>query len=329
MAVEPTPLPARFAHSNNPGALLAPLPEPARGRLRALRERRDAASQAIPPGETVREAASAKIQAVQRLDRLRAPAAAAGGGFALKDTDPRVLEQLRIVDEATEEADTLARRYTDKGNDFQAIARTLRTVEQWVLQRPGNVEFESVDVEVRFAKGDDLISAVARLRGEAAALRLKLETITNAPLPSGEAKALARAQIDELARIGAPSVELLFKGQRIVFPEQNLRTTVHNTPNLAVGFASADHALAFTVWLHRPAVISAIEREIDQQANDELALAPGAKEVALAATGQELSRLEHEICRLVDRGIEQRLPLEFGDEHASAVLGVQLVTVRR
>ena len=328
MAVEPTPS-ARFAHSSHPNALLAALPEPARVRLRALRSRRDAARDSVPIGEDVRAAAAAKIQAQQRLARLRAPAAAPGGGFALKDTDPRVLEQLRVVEELTDESTALTHRYEVAGANFQAVARVLHVVEQWVLTRPANTQLEAVDTDVRLAKGDDVMSAVARLRGEAVVLRQKLETIASALLPSAEVKRLAIAEIDRLAVAGRPLLDNVFRGMPIVWPSQNLRSTVHNTPSLAVAFGETPDALATMCWLHRAAMIAAIEREIDLQANDELALAPAAKEVATAAAAQELSRLEHAICRLVDVAQAQRLPLEFGDEHASAVLGVQLITVRR
>ena len=112
---------------------------------------------------------------------------------------------------------------------------------------------------------------------QAAHLRQKLETIANALLPSAEVKRLAIAEIDRLAVAGRPAVDNVFRGMSIVWPSQNLRSTVHNTPSLAVAFGETPDALATMCWLHRAAMVDAISKMIDQQANDELAMLPAAK----------------------------------------------------
>jgi len=79
----------------------------------------------IPTFDSVREAATAKITATQRLERLRAHATAASAC----ETDQRVLTQHAEVTRLTDEAERIGARYQSKSDRGAKKARSLETVE--------------------------------------------------------------------------------------------------------------------------------------------------------------------------------------------------------
>lgn len=81
------------------------------------------------------------------------------------------------------------------------------------------------------------------------------------------------------------------------------------------------------VWLHKDILTTAVDREIDAHAQDDIALSVAAKEKAAAEMAQNLLATERQVCALIERGLAQSLPVEYGDEHPSAILRVELRTV--
>jgi hypothetical protein len=117
-------------------------------------------------------------------------------------------------------------------------------------------------------------------------------------------------------------VRNLFQGGTPNWPEQSLSTRIFNIDKPAIGFASAFDGLALTCWLHKDALLAALYREIDVHARDDIAMSPAAKEKAAAEMAQTLLNAEHQVCRLIDVALAQKLPVEFGDEDPAAILGV-------
>src|SRR5262245_60827579 len=77
------------------------LPPGAADKLRDLRQHAADLRALCPPFEDRQAAAAAKVEAEQRLKRLQAHHASQGGGFGLKDDDPRVIAARKHLEEAT------------------------------------------------------------------------------------------------------------------------------------------------------------------------------------------------------------------------------------
>lgn len=108
--------------------------------------------------------------------------------------------------------------------------------------------------------------------------------------------------------------------------QQNLQTQIHNSQTPAIGFASADHALAFTLWLHKSAAIAALEREIE--ADDKAALTHEAREQQAAQVQGDLLAVERDEASLVFRAWHDGLSIASRPDIAPAVLlNVTLVTL--
>jgi hypothetical protein len=78
------------------------------------------------------------------------------------------------------------------------------------VETPGGTTFEAVEIELpQLLKGEDILSALDRLRRRGRELRADLHRIASAPFPSSHAKKRARDQIEQLAQRGAVGVSLL------------------------------------------------------------------------------------------------------------------------
>jgi hypothetical protein len=117
-------------------------------------------------------------------------------------------------------------------------------------------------------RGETLADQVDTVRQRIAQLHADLHQARSAPLPAESAKQIARAQIEALALRGRPSclptVEL---GRQVSFS-----TTRVKSPDVA-GIAIPD-AVALIAWLQRDSLIDAIERELDELADDAHAMTP-------------------------------------------------------
>jgi hypothetical protein len=314
-----------FLSGTSQSDLIAVLPERAGDRLRALYRARDRARAAQPSGEDIRAARQEQIEAQQRLDRLLAHPQ--DGGFGQSPDDPRVLLQHRRAAELKEAADIAARDYEELGNETQTWLRMVASCESWIRSRPtGTAIVEVAEVETEVPR--DLLGTIASLRKKAAAIEREIETIEAAPWPSDMAKAEARRQITALAaERGKPVITALLRnGGPIGWPEINAQVQIYNAQTRGVvGFTQISDPL---LWLNVEALIAAIEVEIDNQARDDLAMTPSAKEKASAAAGESLLSVQRQICAAVWLGLSRKLPVAFADEAPAAILGVELQTLR-
>ena len=100
--------------------------------------------------------------------------------------------------------------------------------------------------------------------------------------------------------------------------QQNLQTQIHNSQTPTIGFASADHALAFTLWLHKSAAIAALEREIEAEADDKAALTHEAREQQAAQVQGDLLAVERDEASLVFRAWHDGLSIASRPDIAPA-----------
>jgi hypothetical protein len=309
---------------------LLPSGQPAE-RLRALRLRAKESHAIIPPHEDIREASAARTNATSSLKRLLAPAGE--GGFRLKPDDPRVVAAQRTLEKATDEFHRLLTRQTERSAVFQLCSQGLAQVEAWLRDgRPSGTVLEAVEVEPpKLLKNEDVLSGIERLRRRCRELKADLHRIESAPYPSSHAKAKMREQIAELATQGAPSVSLLVEHDgKVEFQTQRLQSEVFNAQPGAIGYAAIPDVVGLFAWLHRDALIAALDREIAAEADDKAALSHTDRELRTSETMSDLLSVERDESALVWLAMDQKLPVEHrADCSPQAVLQVQLVTAPR
>jgi hypothetical protein len=176
-------------------------------------------------------------------------------------------------------------------------------------------------------------SPIEAIRQRIARQRAELEAARTAPFPSGVCKRLAREQIEALAERGTPSVlPLVEHGRSIAFPKADTRGQLFghvaspDHPQIT-GFSAHDapDSLAVLAWLFRNEMVSRIEAEIDEFADDENALDDSqraAKSVDLLAEILECERVEEAIIEAA--AASGQVIARRDDADPRAVLGVQL-----
>ena len=139
-----------------------------------------------------------------------------------------------------------------------------------------------------------------------------------------------RAQIDALAMQGAPSASSLIElDGKIEFQTQRVQSEVHGERR-SLAFTETADAVALVAWLHKDALIAALDREIASEADDKAALSHEARQQREAEVRGELLDIERQEAELVFSAQSQGLPCEHrSDINPVALLGLRLVTTSR
>ncbi len=309
------------------------LPPGAADRLRKMREHvADLRSLTVPFAD-IQEASGAKIAAEQRLRRLTDHPH--DNGFGLGDSDPRVIEAQRQLDKLTAELARLNERNERRTTAWRAAGHVLQAVEAWLRDgRPPGTTL--VDHEVEMPKPtkaeNGLLDQIENRRRRVRELRADERRISSACFPSAHCRARMRAMVEALAMQGAPDVANLIEHDReIIWPTQRVQSQVFNTETpAAVGFATVPDALALMAWLHRDALIAALDREIATESDDAASLSHAEREKRLSEVQQDLLFAEYEEAALTWTALEQGLPAQHrADCSPLAILQCRLVTAPR
>jgi hypothetical protein len=100
-----------------------------------------------------------------------------------------------------------------------------------------------------------------------------------------------------------------------------------NAEKPIVSFTEAHNVLATLAWMFPDVMVKRLEAAIAAEQDDDAALSHEARELPAAKAQGDLLSVEHDIASLVWRGLDQGLPVSFGDISAPAILGAQLVTL--
>jgi hypothetical protein len=300
-------------------------------RLRLLRQHSRDLHAITVPHEEVREASMARVAAENALKRLLAPASE--GGFKLPEGDSRVLAAERALEKATAAFERLQERQQARAASWQSASAALANVEAWLRDaRPsGTVLRDDEGDPPKLNKGESLLDGIERLRRRTRELKADLHRIESAPYPSSHAKAKMRAQVEALATQGAPSVALLVEHDgEVEFQTQRLQSEVFGSTERSLAFAQVPDTLALTCWLHRDALIAALDREIAAESDDKAALSHTDRELRTSEVMGDLLAVERTEAALVWRAMSEKLPVEFrADINPQALLGIALVTAPR
>jgi hypothetical protein len=147
-----------------------------------------------------------------------------------------------------------------------------------------------------------------------------------------DAKAQALAEVEALAQRGAVDVvPLVEAGHAICWPTTmqrlGLAAIVGTSGDRIIGSATDEvpDVMALVAWMHKPALIKALEAEIDAIADDAAALAKPDRERKLSEIAQDKLAIERSEASLVWSLQRDGLPVEHRtDADPRAVLGVEL-----
>jgi hypothetical protein len=196
----------------------------------------------------------------------------------------------------------------------------------------GTTLLEAVEVEPPpLLKGEDVLSAVERLRRRVRELKADLHRIASAPYPSAYAKAQMRAQIEALAMQGAPSVSALIElDGKIEFQTRRLQSEVFGAERRGLAYAEIPD-IALVAWLHKDALIKKLDAEIDTESDPTaVALTHEQRQQQEAELMGDLLDIERQEAELCWRAQRENLPCEHrSDCSPLALLGLRLVTTPR
>ncbi len=311
------------------------IPKPVKEKLRRLRRARDDAWLVWRAIADERQAAwEAKRAAEARLKILTGGRPdSAWYGFAqhasfqrLSDDDPQVTVALAKLEDAKANIERLNPLVDARSHQSSQIGRLVSSVENYLAEGLRGVR-DTIKLYQGPAplphKGENPVDAVERCRRRLRELDADRHRVASAPWPSAEAKRRARTEIDELAERGQPSALPLVESK-----DGPIRWAERSYSDVLIGdrLVSAvgdPQALPLLFWLHRDAIISKIEQQIDEIADDSSALT---KEQRTEQIGEiDRDRLavqreeEHWIGVAVDGGMTS---LRRPDADPRAVLGL-------
>jgi hypothetical protein len=308
------------------------LPKRAGERLRRLQRLAADRHALLPQWEDRQSATTARTMAESRLKRLTAHPS--DDGFNLKDDDPRVKAAQRDLDARTEDRDRIEALYAQRAAQWQASSRIVNELEGWLRNDlPGGTILQAVETEPpKLLKGETLIDAIERLRRRGRELRADRHRVQSAPYPASFAKERMRQQVDEIAARGAISVSALVEheGGRLGIPVTHLRVSVSGETRPSVGFAEAPDTFGMLAFLHKAALIAALDREIDSESEDEAALSLEARTEQTQTINGDLLSVERDEAWLVWAAMDAGMSIEHRfDIDPSALLGVECIVAPR
>ena len=166
-------------------------------------------------------------------------------------------------------------------------------------------------VDLPLKTGGDVSAALQVVRQRIGQLKAEFKKIDNAPYPAAQAKVAARAHIEALAERGRPAIDhLVADGEgEIKFPTATTRALYLGPTNPEQLTLESPDALAVLAWVHKDALIAAVDKEIAEVADDAQALDGQARAKRIAAASADLLEAERQEAGLIEyasaeRGIE-------------------------
>ncbi|MGL3108901.1 hypothetical protein [Bradyrhizobium sp. BR 1432] len=303
------------------------LPQSAAERLRDLRRQSDDHHALIWAAVEDTQTLRIEIEGHRaRLRQLREPRGS--GGFNLAEDDLRVIEEQRRLDLKLAELKRRDELSKERGGRSSTLKALIRDAEDWIRKIPAGTAIAmhaSVDPELK--RGEDLLTGIERCRRRDRELRADLSRARAAPWPSPIAKKKMRDRIEQLAESGAPRADCAIDhSEPISFPTQTHQVRIFNADPSAVGFVELPDVLGLFAWLHRDALIAALDRAIDEVADDENALDAEQRQQAGAQILDDLLAVQRQEAELVWKAQAGGATIMHRpDIDPRALLGVELI----
>jgi hypothetical protein len=330
-----SPLPADFTMYEI-GDPIDVLPsEATKARLLSLRQRAiDSRSIWLPISDDIREVRAEKYKADARLAQLKLPRGS--GGPNLDEDDKQVIDVRKRIAHLESEIARLTALEQQRAATMHATGTVQRNVEDWLRRGrpPGTVLVEAPLIEPGevLKKGERLPDAVERLRHRLRELVADAHRIRSAPFPADDCRRKMREEVAAIAARGTPSVDGLVENFGAIAWPQTMQVLplvamgTDGSPIIGRAQGEVDAALAFTIFLHKEAVIKSLDAMISE-ADDGQGLSARDRELKLAEIGRDRLMIERQEAALVWHALETGDSAEHRpDASPRSVLGVELRT---
>ncbi|MGX1353003.1 hypothetical protein AB7M49_006612 [Bradyrhizobium elkanii] len=239
----------------------------------------------------------------QRITELQKPRSM--GGYGLDDDAQQVVAERRKLDRARADLNRLLAAQEPRNAESQRIGGLLRNIEAAIAARPAGTIGAMVEIDVPAVK--DVLGAVEAKRRRLRELESDLQRTRCAPWPSSAVKAWMREQIEQLAETGRPDATAAVEhNEPIGFPAQSRQVEIHNVPGGgAIGFSEQPNSIGLIAWLFKDALIAALDREIDEAADDGEALTIEQRREQEVEIQRDMLATAREEVMLVDRAEKQ------------------------
>ena len=296
--------------------------------LRALRQRREDAGRLNIEFEIIRQASLERTAAQNRLQQLTGHRSV--GGHEQPADANSVIQAQKLVDKSSADLERLKQLQEVRAAAWTNASQATAAVESWCRDgRPQGVVLHDHETEPpKLLKSESLLDGIERLRRRGRELRADLHRIASAPFPSSHAKAQMRRQIEILAQRGQPDVGLLIEHDRdIAWQLMRLTSEVH-AEKRHLAFTEVPDTVALFAWLHKSALIAALDALVDAESDDAASLTHEARERAEAEVRRDLLSVERDESALVWRAQSESLPVEHrSDCDPRAILQIRMITV--
>lgn len=146
------------------------------------------------------------------------------------------------------------RQAKDNGLERGGVLQPIRLIDNLARKSPPLI-FSDAKLET-LRKGESEVSFLSRMTGAIESAKEEKAAVSKGRRTPDEAKAAAREYAEKKARLGEPEVITLF----------NNRGEAPRWPTFFVDFTPRVDAMAVLAWLHKDALIEALEKAIDDAA---------------------------------------------------------------
>jgi hypothetical protein len=320
-AVESAHLPKTFGDATDR------LPEAARDKLTALKqERYELNLLARGLSDQIEEQRALRRDADNRRLQLLNPAAYANGAPA--EDDPLVLAETAKVEKTNNEIRRLQALYETRSGRWNALGQLIASIEKWVTSAPGNLVMHEGEAPT-LRKNESLLTAIERIRSRTRELEADERAVRAAPMPSALVKEKITAEVEALARRGAPDVfgAIKHRGEGVKWPSARADVVLYPAPGTdpAKPVVTTPDTLALLAWLAKDELVAALTAEIDARADDGAALTHEQRADRLAEIDIDLLNVERDEEALVEMAHRAGTPVDRRpDASPLAVLGLAL-----
>ncbi|WFU36490.1 hypothetical protein QA635_19560 [Bradyrhizobium brasilense] len=298
-----SPLPGMMMTINAADALNV-LPPAAREKVEGIKLRREELGALYRESFASEQATRAEIFQIEaRIRGLQKPRG--DGGPDLDSDDFRVVTEQKRLDRARADLNRLLAAREPREAESTLLGRLLQNIEAAIAARPAGTIGAMVEIDVPAVK--DVLGAVEAKRRRLRELESDLARCRHAPHPSADRKRAMIAQVEALAEQGRPDVTgSIEHAEPIGFPAQSRQVEIHNVPGGgAIGFSEQPNSIGLIAWLFKDALIAALDREIDEAADDGEALTIEQRRERETEILRDMLATAREEVMLVDRAEKQ------------------------
>ncbi|TLG75158.1 hypothetical protein [Methylocystis sp. B8] len=266
------------------------LPAGARAKFLALRnELAEARAVLTVPREKLAEAREKRDKVRLRLESLRRN--------GMHEGHPAFDAEKEVFDRLSAEVKLASDEYSRRSAAIGPIGEQIRRLEAYTASLPLSVGMAPA-VAVKLPKGASIVAAIVQAREKIQEHRDAIQAAIDAPCTSADVKKRMRAQIEELAESGRPSVQgAVDFGERIKFPTTPAEVFVESKR----GHADVSDAIGLVAWLFKDQLIAALDGALADVADDASALTADERRRRVADAKKQLLEAE----RIEEALIEQ------------------------